>query len=319
MASILPATKWGAALDFLTYQEVRTTLFVSKMFRMEAVQYVQVLSTSKHSELDVPSAGRFPNISHVNMCIATVNNDGDTKLCRKTATKMVPFRRLRHLKFQDDSDLLFAFSEEQRNLHSAMFEHLIGAIQSRALPPLCEIPCALTTICKEAHNQGADCDVCDAYCKTFPFWNAIRLEGCVDFWSRLNTIQTRPGGNFFLRENSFAILLYMFGRLFGDDSFRSASSGPRVFIITFNAFDSATDANDVLKTREFITGFDANPREISTNDLFEALGYLSSNSIPLAIYKSAFDLLVAFGINIGREDFPGGVVEDGIDFCRYLR
>ena len=259
------------------------------------------------------------------MCITTVNNDGGIKLCKKTVTKIVPFlqafRRLRHLKFQYDPDLLLevAFSEEQRKLHSAMFEHLIGAIQSRALPPLCEMPCALSTICKEAHNQGADCDVCDAYCKTFPFWNAIHLKACVDFWSRLNIIQSRPGGYLFLRKNSVAILLYMFGRLFGDDSFLSESIGPIVFIITFKAFDAATDANDLLKTREFITGFDANPGEISTNDLFEALGYPSSSSTPLAIYKSAFDLLVAFGINIGREDFPGGVVEDGFNFCRYLR
>ena len=204
MASLLPATKWGAAMDFLTYQEVRTTLLVSKMFRKEAVQYVQVLSTSKPSELDVPSALRFKNVAHINICVTTDKGSRDAEMCNQTVLRIVPFLacfpRLAYLDLLHHKDIcrFLARNKDQLTRYATLFDNLMGGFQSRALPRLRRILTAshfsafsgfvCKNVCKNVCSFDMMCSDCVAYCKVFPFWNTIRLDhSCIGLWDRVES------------------------------------------------------------------------------------------------------------------------------------
>lgn len=43
MASLLPSRKWGAAPEFLLYEDVRSALLVSRVFRREVAEHIQTV------------------------------------------------------------------------------------------------------------------------------------------------------------------------------------------------------------------------------------------------------------------------------------
>lgn len=78
----LPAPVWGGIIDFMPHAEVRSALLVGKHIAVEAVKYVETLNVMKSSELNIPSARRFPNVDELKLlCLlegtGTFNGDGD--------------------------------------------------------------------------------------------------------------------------------------------------------------------------------------------------------------------------------------------------
>ena len=70
----LPAPVWGRVLDYMPYQEVRSTLLICKAIANEAVRYVLTLNIVRDCELDIPAARRFQNVEEVNvLCLIKVN------------------------------------------------------------------------------------------------------------------------------------------------------------------------------------------------------------------------------------------------------
>ena len=63
----LPAPVWGHVLDFMPYEEVRSTLLVGKHIALEAVKYVHTLNIMKISQMYIPATRRFINVEEVNV------------------------------------------------------------------------------------------------------------------------------------------------------------------------------------------------------------------------------------------------------------
>lgn len=92
----LPAPCLAAILNFMWYTDVRQCMLAGTMIAVEAAQHVETLNITKSSELVVPAARRFTNVSEVNiLCLVSEHqqDDGDDYdiLSRDTATQTVPF------------------------------------------------------------------------------------------------------------------------------------------------------------------------------------------------------------------------------------
>lgn len=66
-SSLMPNSLWAAALDFLSFREIRSTRFVSKRFAQEIPPHIQHLHIFHRSEMDVPSAQRYSAVRSVNV------------------------------------------------------------------------------------------------------------------------------------------------------------------------------------------------------------------------------------------------------------
>ena len=95
----LPAVVWGNVLNFMPYEDVRSTLLVGKLIAVEAAQYVQTLNIMKSTQMVGPPARRFPNVTEVNIFCLLIHKvamtiqefDTDCKLCLDTAVRTVSF------------------------------------------------------------------------------------------------------------------------------------------------------------------------------------------------------------------------------------
>ena len=63
----LPASVWGGILDFMPYGEVRSALLVGKHIAVQAVKHVGTISVLNASEMYVPAARRFRNVTGINV------------------------------------------------------------------------------------------------------------------------------------------------------------------------------------------------------------------------------------------------------------
>ena len=95
----LPAPVWGHVLDFMPYEEVRSTLLVGKHIAVEAVKYVQTLNIMKSSQMYIPAVQRFANAEEVNiLCLLVGTGDMNEEageelytISLDTANRTVPF------------------------------------------------------------------------------------------------------------------------------------------------------------------------------------------------------------------------------------
>ena len=63
----LPSTCLAAVLNFMRYTDVRQCMLAGKMMAVEAARHVETLNITKASELVVPAARRFGNVTTVNV------------------------------------------------------------------------------------------------------------------------------------------------------------------------------------------------------------------------------------------------------------
>ena len=95
----LPAVVWGNVLNYMPYEDVRSTLLVGKLIAVEAAKYVQTLNIMKSTQMVGPPARRFPNVTEVNIFCLLIHKVAKTpqefssncKFCSDTAIRTVPF------------------------------------------------------------------------------------------------------------------------------------------------------------------------------------------------------------------------------------
>ena len=96
----LPAVVWGNVLNFMPYEDVRSTLLVGKLIAVEAAKHVQTsLNIVKSTQMVGPPARRFPNVTEVNIFCLLIHKVAKTpqeftsncKFCTDTAIRTVPF------------------------------------------------------------------------------------------------------------------------------------------------------------------------------------------------------------------------------------
>ena len=95
----LPAVVWGNVLNYMPYEDVRSTLLVGKLISVEAAKYVQTLNIMKSTQMVGPPARRFPNVTEVNIFCLLIHKVAKTpqefsfacKLSSDTAVRTVPF------------------------------------------------------------------------------------------------------------------------------------------------------------------------------------------------------------------------------------
>ena len=165
-----PAPVWGRVLDYMPYDEVRSSLLVGKIIANEAVQYVHTLSFMKSCQLDVPSARRFPNVERVNiLCLVgssrsplTLIGPNNFTICEATSNRVVPllsvfvklkssflggvFRcswekhkhAVRPYYHDDESRDEFDEGMMENDKFKCLLKALLGALQARLLSPTLE-------------------------------------------------------------------------------------------------------------------------------------------------------------------------------------
>ena len=89
----LPAPCLAAVLNFLWYTDVRQCMLAGKIMAVEAARHVETLSITKASELVVPAARRFANVSEVNiLCLFSGQTEEEqSKSLLVAATRIAPF------------------------------------------------------------------------------------------------------------------------------------------------------------------------------------------------------------------------------------
>ena len=89
----LPAPCLAAILNFLWYTDVRRCMLAGKIMAVEAARHVETLNITRSSELVVPAARRFTNVSEVNiLCLVSEHDDQDYHiLSRDAAIQTFPF------------------------------------------------------------------------------------------------------------------------------------------------------------------------------------------------------------------------------------
>ena len=200
----LPAPCLAAILNFLWYTDVRRCMLAGKIMAVEAAGYVEALNITKASELVVPAARRFTNVSEVN--ILCLLDDKYGAICTKTATQAIPFLssfpNLREASFGGmyieetarntevwrchDYDVQHCPGpEDHQVIFRSLIEHLCGAFRSKSLRNDLEIiglvvhkqlDCSLSLLREresllwyEREDSDRPCRCCRNIVSSFPF------------------------------------------------------------------------------------------------------------------------------------------------------
>ena len=234
----LPAPIWGHVLDYLPYEEVRSALLVGKLFANEVVKYVQTLNIFNGSELYVPAARRFPNVTEANiLCILKNMRAGEATdamydLNVKSMWKVVPFlsslskvERIFMGGWHPDLDIGkvtyypdFAECTAPENhiaLFSAFVDSFLGAMESglmRSPPSLTYLEGLLNwskPICQSDDGVIEDLDVNNVCHRCRLFYKYLPLNGdlpsgetCLSGMETYRILLKRQGGREFLANDS---------------------------------------------------------------------------------------------------------------------
>ena len=319
MASLLPPTKWGAALDFLLYEDIRSTLLVSRIFRREVAGRIETLSVRLPKELDIPSARRFPNVTTVKILFFGVKKvDGMSFLMEAeslpidTVTKIIPFLQtfpqLSRAKVFISDDPILAWFPLEITRYREFLLYLAGTFESRALQlDHIDILDPAGGVCEkwtdDALGQRSDCNICQQICRSFPFQNVLDLHfGCVDIWDRIDIIAKRPSGCRFLRHHKH--LYFILSKL--------------VDVIVYNETGPSTVAyrryfirpDDLNKLQEHINRFGCDPNQVEWHGLARRVFKLQYNAArPAKLERMTLEKLSSLGFDINTEDFFGIVDE----------
>ena len=190
----LPAPCLAAVLNFMWYADVRQCMLAGKMMAVEAARHVETLNITKASELVVPAARRFTNVSEVNvMCLL---DDEYGAICTKSATQAIPFLssfpNLLYISFGGmyieetgrnnvvwrcyDYDVENCpRPEDHQVIFRSLIEHLCGAFRSKSLRSDLEkiglvvdyqLDCSLLG---EREDSERPCRCCRNIVSSFPF------------------------------------------------------------------------------------------------------------------------------------------------------
>ena len=154
-AAHLPASCLAAILNFMEYGDVRRCLLAGKIMAVDAANHVETLSIMNASELVPSAAGRFVNVTEINiLSLVTTTEDGfEDALSVGTATRSAPFlisfSKLKHAflggiwRDRDEEEWLkYPYQcssclepEDHLSVFRGLVDHLCGAFQSRSLSP----------------------------------------------------------------------------------------------------------------------------------------------------------------------------------------
>ena len=221
----LPSTCLAAVLNFMRYTDVRQCMLAGKMMAVEAARHVETLNITKASELVVPAARRFGNVTTVNvLClISEISEDNrDDQISFETATRVVPFLssipnlervflgglyRNRHAthavmeRYRYDIDCVEP--SDHQNIFKTLVESVIGGFQSKSLPQSLELGGVLVDGQLECADNGTEdpdhpCRFCRHLLSSFPLHllvMSIPLDWafCVSRADRIRAVLRRDG------------------------------------------------------------------------------------------------------------------------------
>ena len=200
--SHLPAPCLAAILNFMWYTDVRQCLLAGKMMAVEAARHVETLNITRSSELVVPAARRFANVSEVNVLCLLEEKDG--AICRRSATQVIPFlSSVPNLRkafvggmFMEDPE---RGNEVWRNSiyhveecpgpadHEAIFrslmDHFCGAFRSKSLrndlmisgvADDSQLSCAVYRYERDDANAEESCKCCNDIVSSFPLKKIVK-------------------------------------------------------------------------------------------------------------------------------------------------
>lgn len=238
----LPAPCLAAVLNFLWYADVRQCMLAGKTMAVEAARHVETLNITKASELVVPAARRFSNVSEVNiLCLLPVdrsNQDDESNSLLVVATRIVPFlAAIPNLKqsyigrlvsrigqfemmWERTEYIIFPFEPHERktSMFTTLMEILCGGFESRALKQNLkllgileynQLGCA-TDGAKE--HPSRPCHCCRRILSCFPLpmlVPSLSIESvfCVSPVDRILAVMDRDGAGAALRTSAGANML----------------------------------------------------------------------------------------------------------------
>ena len=217
----LPAALLGSILDFMPYKDVRVALLAGKLMANVVSKQVNTINILRSSELVVPAARRFPNVTEVNCrCLTTCREiDGvlEQELSVDTAMHIVPFLTafskltVSFLGGYGDLPEYDSVSCVTSTGHEAIFRGLIeqfcNSFRSRGLPgdldlrgvlPIWNFDLGWDQAKKFECNaeQGSQCKLCRKICSFFPFSGVVRIDEeagmCISAIERTLILKNRP-------------------------------------------------------------------------------------------------------------------------------
>ena len=99
-SSLLPVALIGSIMDFVPYKDLRASLLAGKFIAVGVAKEVQTINIMRSSELVIPAARRFPNVTEVNcLCLlkppppeeSSRRRAFSEKLSVDAALRIVPF------------------------------------------------------------------------------------------------------------------------------------------------------------------------------------------------------------------------------------
>jgi len=212
---ILPATIFGAAMDFLCYNEVRTALLAGKTIAHDAVKHTQTLNICNPYELNVRASRRFGNVREVNiLCLIAFEHDDQNahSLVTDAAARSVPFLLsfpkldtaflggIQKLIVEElDTDtreygikcgydpFRCVAPDNHGEIFRSLMMSLCGAFGSKSLPQSLNLQGILLghRVCR-SRNRRPDCSFCRHCCQSLP----IRKVVMHYYWSILGSSAT---------------------------------------------------------------------------------------------------------------------------------
>lgn len=230
----LPAPCLAAILNFMWYTDVRQCLLTGKMMAVEAARHVETLSITRSSELVVPAARRFANVSEVNILCLLEEKDG--AICRRTATQVIPFLSSFPYLRKAFVGGMFVEDPERGNEvwryhtydvdecsgpadHEAIFrslmDHFCGAFRSKSLrddlmisgvADDSQLSCAVYRYERDDANAEESCKCCNDIVSSFPLKKIVKAfpsedSFCISRVDALKKLLKRKGSIDVLRSD----------------------------------------------------------------------------------------------------------------------
>ena len=199
----LPAPCLAAVLNFMWYTDVRQCMLAGKMMAVEAARHVETLNITKASELVVPAARRFGNVTTVNVLslISEISEDNrDDQISMDTVIQVVPFltsipnlKRVclgglyGHQSLLSDGEAVwyrYDYSadgvvepREHQAIFKTLIQNIIGGFQSKSLPQHLELHGILDHGQLECAGRGEHphnpCRFCRKILSSFPLRSLV--------------------------------------------------------------------------------------------------------------------------------------------------
>ena len=231
---VAPPEIWGRVLDFMPYEEVRSTLLVGKIIANKAVKCVRTLNFMKGCQLDGPSTRRFQNVEEVNCLCLMSGQWRSAVLCGDTAIRLVPllttFPKMKEVRIaglvtedagNGQTQLVrrsydprhCSSPANHRDLVTVLCQSLLGAFKARllsqALNSKGDIAEMLvwSDICQDRNGDEVLCKTCADVCACFPLKEILGpgfFNPCNDDFVEVfeQVIAKREGARDVLRKHS---------------------------------------------------------------------------------------------------------------------